>query len=169
MSYYKISMQLSVEELLRYTDEERAKWERWFRDNGEELLKMPVAGDRDNTIGALILHMFGPELRYVQRLKNEPLTEYRGRPSTHIDELFGFGIESRKAMREFVRRAKPEDWKRIVEFSVAGKQVRASFRKVVLHTLMHEIRHWAQVARLMRERGFAPPGDHDLLMSSALD
>ena len=162
-------MQLSVEELLRYTDEERAKWERWFRDNGEELLKTPISGERDHTIGELILHMFGPELRYVQRLKNEPLTEYRGRPCAHIDELFGFGFESRKAMRDFVKQAKPQDWYRTIDFNVAGRQFRASFRKVIVHALMHEIRHWAQVARLMRERGFAPPGDHDLLMSSALD
>ena len=169
MSDYGINMHRSVEELLRYTEEERAKWEQWFRENGEELLKTPVAGDRENTIGALILHMFGPELRYIQRLRNEPLSEYRGRPCARIDEVFGFGIESRKAMRDFIRQAKPEDWNRTVEFNAAGRNFRASGRKVVLHALMHEVRHWAQVARLMRERGFVPPGNHDLLTSSALD
>lgn len=162
-------MHLSVEEFLRYTEEERTKWEQWFHENGEELLKMPLTGERDNTIGALIIHIFGPELRYVQRIQGETLSEYRGRPCTHIDEVFGFGIESRKAMRNFVDRAKPTDWGRAVEFNVAGKSFRASVRKVILHTLMHEIRHWAQVARVMRERGFPPPGDHDLLTSSALE
>jgi hypothetical protein len=129
-------MHLSVEELLHYTDEERQRWEKWFRENGEDLLRMPVSGDRENTVGALIIHMFGPELRYVQRLRGEPLTEYRGRPCHHMDS--------------------------------AGHHRSASTRKVILHALMHEVRHWAQIARLMRERGFAPPGGHDLLMSSAL-
>ena len=162
-------MHISVEELLLYTEEERTKWERWFRENGEELLKMPLAGDRENTIGALILHMFGPELRYVQRVRNEPLSEYRGRPSAHLDEVFGFGLESRKAMREFVEQAAPADWNRTLDLAIGGRRYHVTVRKLLLHALLHEIRHWAQIARLMRERGFAPPGDHDLLMSSALD
>jgi uncharacterized damage-inducible protein DinB len=162
-------MQISVEELLRYTDDERSKWERWFNENGEDLLCMPLAGERDNTVGALLLHIFGPELRYVQRLRQEPLSEYRGRPSAHIGEVFGFGIESRKALLNFVAQAQPADWERQVEFDVGGRMQRASVRKVILHVLLHEIRHWAQVARLMRERGFLPPADPDLLNSSALD
>src|SRR5579859_2412005 len=161
-------MHLAVEELLVYTDEERQRWEGWFRDNGEDLLKVPIQSDRESTIGALILHIFGPELRYVQRLKGELLTEYRHRPCHHIDELFGFGIESRKALRRFVAQAGPEDWIRMIEFDIGGRLQRVTARKVVSHVLIHEIRHWAQVARLLRERGFVPPGNHDLLTSSAL-
>jgi uncharacterized damage-inducible protein DinB len=161
-------MHLSVEELLYYTDEERQRWEKWFRDYGEDLLHMPITGDRETTIGALILHMFGPELRYVQRLRGEPLSEYRGRPCHHIDEVFGYGIETRKQMRDFVRKAHAEDWIQVHELDIAGRHYRASTRKIILHALLHEVRHWAQLARLMRDRGFAPPGDHDLLTSSAL-
>jgi len=162
-------MQISVEELLRYTEEERTKWEKWFRENGEELLSMPIAGDRERTIGALILHLFGPELRYIQRLRNEPMSEYRGRPSARLDEVFGFGMESRKAMLEFVEQAAPADWNRMIDITLGGRTFHVSVRKLILTAQLHEIRHWAQIARLMRERGFAPPGDHDLLMSSALD
>ena len=161
-------MHLSVEELLHYTDEERARWESWFRENGEELLRMPIAGARETTVGALILHIFGPELKYIQLLREEPLTEYRGRPAQHIDELFGFGLETRKAMREFVRTLEPGVQARVVDFAIGDRRYRASVRKIVMHTLLHEIRHWAQLARIMRDRGFEPPGDHDLLTSSAL-
>jgi uncharacterized damage-inducible protein DinB len=161
-------MHLSIEELLHYTDEERERWERWFRENGEDLLKTPIVGHDENTAGALILHIFGPELRYVQRLRDEPLTQYRGRPSQTIEQVFGFGLETRKAMREFVCAAEPKDWTRVVELNIAGHTRRATVRKIILHTLIHEIRHWAQMARIMRERGLEPPGGHDLLMSSAL-
>jgi len=161
-------MQLSIQELLHYTDEESAKWEQWFRENGEELLRMRLTGDRENSVGALVLHIFGPELRYAQFILGEPLSEYRGRPCEHIDEVFGFGLEARKKMRQLVEGLKPEDWTRVLDFKIAGRDYRASIRKIVLHALMHEVRHWAQIARIMRERGFAPPGDHDLLTSSAL-
>ncbi|HLJ46512.1 MAG TPA: DinB family protein [Bryobacteraceae bacterium] len=161
-------MNLTVTELLKYTDEEREKWEQWFRENGEDVLRMPIGGDRETTVGALILHIFGPEQRYIQRLRNQQLSEYRARPSDRVDAVFGYGLETRKLMRDYVARAKPEEWERVIEFEVSGRKYRATARKVVLHALLHEIRHWAQIARLVRDRGFAPPGDHDLLSSSAL-
>jgi len=161
-------MHLSVEELIHYTDEERARWEKWFRENGENLLKTPIAGDRETTVGALLLHIFGPELRYIQRLQDEPLSEYRGRPSTTVDQVFGFGLESRRELRNFVIGLKPEGWTRSVAVEAGGATRTATVRKIVLHTLMHEVRQWAQVAQIMRERGFVPPGGHDLLESEAL-
>jgi uncharacterized damage-inducible protein DinB len=161
-------MHLTVEELIHYTDEERARWEKWFGENGEDLLKMPLTGDRENSVGALVMHIFGPELRYIQRLKDEPLTEYRARPCSTVDQVFGFGLESRRALRDYVLGLKPEDWARSVRLQIAGHERTATVRKIILHALLHEVRHWAQIARIMRERGFAPPGGHDLLMSEAL-
>ena len=134
-------MHLSIEELLQYTDEERARWEQWFRENGEELLRMRLVGDRETTMGALILHIFGPELRYVQRLRGEAPSEYRGRPCSHIDEVFGYGIETRKQMRDFVRKAAPADWDHMHELHIAGQTLHASTRKIILHAVMHEVRH----------------------------
>ncbi len=161
-------MQLAFQELLRYTDEERTRWEVWFHENGPDLLRMPIAG-RDPTMGALILHIFGPELRYVQRINGDPLTEYRGLPSNTVEEVFGFGIETRRSLRQFLARVKPEDWNRKVVFPLAHGTQEATVRKLIGHVFVHEIRHWAQIARIMRERGCEPPGGHDLLMSGALE
>lgn len=161
-------MHLSVEELLYYTDEERQTWEAWFRVNGEDLLRMPIAGRNEKTVGALILNIFGPEMRYAQLLRGEVLAEYRARPCEHVAELFGFGLETRKMMREVVRSAAPEDWTRVYEFSTGGDSYAVSMRKIVMHALMHEIRNWAQIARIMRDHGFEPPTNRDLLSSAAL-
>src|SRR5579884_4176507 len=113
-------MHLTVAELIHYTDEERARWEQWFRENGEDLLKMPLAGDRDNSVGALLLDIFGTELRWIQRLREEPLTDYRGWPCCRSEEVFGFGLESRGALRKYVRDLAPQDWSRTVRFTIAG-------------------------------------------------
>jgi hypothetical protein len=148
-------MHLSVEELLHYTGEERRRWEQWFQENGEDLLRMPIAGSaRIATVGALIVHIFGSELGCVQQLRDERLSEYRGRPCERIEEVFGFGLETRRAMRDFVRSADKAD------SATAGR--------AVLHALLHEVRHWAHVERIMIDRGIEPPGEHDLLTSSAL-
>ena len=66
-------------------------------------------------------------------------------------------------------RSKPEDWSRQIELQLAAGPRQATVRKLIGHVLIHEIRHWAQLARIMRERGFEPPGGHDLLMSGALE
>jgi uncharacterized damage-inducible protein DinB len=162
-------MYLSIEELISYTDEERARWEKWFAVQGDEPLQIALAGDKHSTVGMLILHIFGPELRYVERLRGQPVTEYRDGPTDRVAEIFAFGHRSRAALREYVQQAQPDDWGRILEFNVGQYQLGASARKIVLHVLLHEIRHWAQIARIMREHGLPPPGGHDLLLSNALE
>jgi uncharacterized damage-inducible protein DinB len=162
-------MYLTIQELISYTDDERAKWEKWFSLNGEESLQIPLAGDKQTTVGMLILHIFGPELRYVERLRGRPVTEYRDAPTDRADGIFAFGRRSRQGLREFVQQAQSGDWSRVLEFNVGQYQLGASARKIVLHVLMHEIRHWAQIARVMREHGLPPPGGHDLLLSNALE
>jgi len=162
-------MYITVKELLRYTDQERERWDHWFQANGDELLAMPIAGERETSIGRLIMHIFGPELRYVERLRNEKLTDYRSLPASSVEAVFGFGLKARQTMRDYVAGLSLDDWSRIIEFDVPDQHLRATVRKVILHTLLHEVRHWAQIARLVRERGFVPPGGHDLLTSNALE
>ena len=41
-------------------------------------------------------------------------------------------------------------------------------RKLLCHMALHEVRHWAQIAAIVRLAGIAPPGDHDLFYSQAL-
>ena len=41
-------------------------------------------------------------------------------------------------------------------------------RKILFHILLHEIRHWAQIALAVRLAGFDPPGDHDLAHSRGM-
>ena len=61
-----------------------------------------------------------------------------------------------------------EDAAEIRQFDVAGQQYSLSARKLLGHILMHEIRHWAQIALAVRLAGLEPPGEHDLLYSRAL-
>jgi uncharacterized damage-inducible protein DinB len=37
-----------------------------------------------------------------------------------------------------------------------------------LAALLHEVRHWAQIAAAVRAAGHPRPGDHDLFYSKAL-
>jgi uncharacterized damage-inducible protein DinB len=49
-----------------------------------------------------------------------------------------------------------------------NNSLRATAKKIVVHVLIHEIRHWAQIGTLFRLNGLT--GEfHDLLFSPVLD
>jgi uncharacterized damage-inducible protein DinB len=167
-------MHLTIDELMCYTSEERAKWQDWFARHGDAALRLPLAGATHATVGALVMHIFRPEQRYVQRMRGQPLTAHQDFSTETWEGIFAYGRQSRDALRTFVKETPPEAWGRLHEFTVRPNarhtyQIRATTRKLIGHLLMHEIRHWAQIARVVRERGLAPPREHDLLWSIALE
>lgn len=166
-------MHLTIDEMLAYTDEERAKWERWFSDHGSDALKIALPLDVHPTIGALILHCFWAELFYALWMRGEMLTEERVMRENEAleaggaDSIFAFGRSARKAMREFTTAATEGDWARTHEVEGRGLRIEGPARKLIAHILIHEIRHFAQIALAVRQNGLAPPGDHDLLFSES--
>ncbi|MBI1763878.1 MAG: hypothetical protein HYR56_20835 [Acidobacteria bacterium] len=165
-------MQLTIAELLAYTDEERAKWQRWFAAHGDEPLKLALAGETHTSLGALIMHIFWAEGFYAYWLRGEVLSqdstvvkENQARPNDQAAAVFGLGEITRAAMRAFTGSASAEDWERAYELAVPELHFQGSARKLIAHILIHEIRHWAQVAIIIRQNGLTPPGDHDLVFS----
>jgi uncharacterized damage-inducible protein DinB len=167
-------MNLTIDELLNYTEEERAKWQDWFSIHGNDPLKITLAGGTFPNIGALILHCFWAELWYAYWMRGEILTENseivrqnNNLPTDQAEVISSFGQSDRKTMRSFTSGAGPAEWERIHEVEARGFHIQGSARKLISHILVHEIRHWAQVALAVRQRDLAPPGDHDLLFSKS--
>ena len=166
-------MDLTIDELLAYTDEERAKWENWFTDHGNGPLELSVPLEAHPTIGALFLHSFWAEMFYAMWMRGEMLTEERVKQENEAlvpleaGKLFAFGRSARSAMREFTSGATAEDWERVHDVEGRGMRIEGPARKLIAHILIHEIRHFAQIALAVRQHGLAPPGDHDLLFSKS--
>lgn len=60
-----------------------------------------------------------------------------------------------------------QDWDIPQDFSLMNNSLKATLRKLVAHVLIHEIRHWAQIATLCRFAGLR--GEfHDFLFSPVL-
>ena len=166
-------MHLTINELLDYTDEERAKWEGWFAAHGNDPLKFAVPMDVHPTIGALILHCFWAELFYANWIRGDILTEERMKKQSEslsadkADAVFAFGHATRKSMRESTSGLTEEDWDHTHELEMRGVRLEGTARKLIAHILVHEIRHWAQVAVTVRQNDLAPPGEHDLCFSKS--
>ena len=100
-------------------------------------------------------HIFSAEKRYVERLSDRPLTDPAAIPVDDIDALFQFGQQSRSALDAFLATFPSGEWDVSQEFPLMNGLLRATPRKIVIHILMHEIRHWAQIGTLLRLNGFA--------------
>jgi uncharacterized damage-inducible protein DinB len=160
-------LSFSHESFLAYTAWQREQWRAWFQSHGAAPLAIstgPHGDGRIPTIGALILHIFSAECRYVDRLLEGEVSDTSGVPTTNIDALFHFGDTSRKRLETYVATLPDQAWDAPIVFPLLDARFRATPRKVVLHVLTHEIRHWAQVGTLLRLNGHT--GDlQDLLLS----
>jgi uncharacterized damage-inducible protein DinB len=146
---------LTFDDLLEYTDWQRARWLTWLRDHPEALaLSAGPNGDgRFTSVGDLVKHIFGAELRYVQRLRGAPLNDLATVPSDDVEALFNTGESSRRMLTDLIRDLDASVWDVPREFVILGYNVTATPKKIVMHVLIHEVRHWAQIATLCRLNG----------------
>ena len=164
-----MSLCLSLDEFLGYSSEECGKWERWFEQQ-PAALGVPVQPDgRFATVWRLIDHIFVTERRHTLRLIGDPnLPETTGVTEGDVAGLFGFGREARARLAAVAGGVRPEEAGAVREFRVRGVSYHFTPRKLIFHILMHEVRHWAQIAAAVRNAGYAPPGNHDLLFTGAM-
>lgn len=159
---------LAYDELLRYTMEERDRWRRFFALH-PEAMELPLqGGERFSSIGKLIDHIFLVERRHLQRLREEPLASRTGLTGNNAPPLFDYGASVRRELEQYVNDLDDDVANDVRIFEVREQQWPMTPRKLLFHILVHEIRHWAQIALAVRLAGLEPPGDHDLFYSKAM-
>jgi uncharacterized damage-inducible protein DinB len=156
------------DELLRYTNEERDKWRAWLAARPAALDAPVQPGGRFATVGKLIDHIFLVERRHLQRLTGDPLSESTGLTGNNAAPLFDYGASVRRELEQYVAGLDEGEADQVRTFEVRERQWAMTPRKLLFHILLHEIRHWAQIALAVRQGGFEPPGDHDLFYSRAI-
>jgi len=161
-------LSVGLDELIRYTSAERGKWRAWFARHGEAIEAPVQPGGRLPTVGKLIDHIFLAEQRHLQRLTGAPLSDSTGLSGSNAPPLFDYGASVRRELEQFAADLDPDVADETRSFEVRGQQYTMTPRKLLFHVLVHEIRHWAQVALAVRLAGFEPPGEHDLFFSTAL-
>jgi uncharacterized damage-inducible protein DinB len=161
-------MNLTFAELLRYTQEERDKWRTWFVAHPDAMEVESQPGGRFPTVGSLIDHVFLVERRHLQRLNNAPLDDKTGLSGRHAPPLFDYGASVRRELEQYVSQLDEDVADEPRTFTVLNGDFLLTPRKLLFHCLLHEIRHWAQIALALRRAGLEPPGNHDLFYSKAL-
>jgi len=126
---------LSLDELIQYTDWERQRWFDRLRQSGDHALTFtagPNGDGRFDRVGDLMRHIFSAEKRYIERLSGLPLSDTSAIPTDRLDTLLQFSCESRKNLREFVASFPANEWDVPKEFLVLDYKTTATPRKIVV-------------------------------------
>ena len=159
---------LSFGELLDYTSEETNHWRDWFKKNPAALdVSTDIAGAKN--VREVVLHVVAVQMRYAERLLNLPITEYESLSSKTGDELFTLAHKSVEDLRSFAVAANDADWDGTLTFPTrTAGTLTASRRKIFVHALMHGVRHWAQLATFLRQKGYKQEWPHDFIFSQVM-
>lgn len=162
-----VSSALTLDELLTWNDETATRWRRFFAEN-PAALDLPCDIYNTKSVRELLQHIMAAELRYAERLGGEAITSYEQISGETADGLFAF---HQRALGKYQMLLKDDsfDWSGRLEFETktAGKFA-ASNRKVFIHAMLHSIRHYAQLATLVRQHGYNPGWMMDFLATSAM-
>jgi len=163
-----MTLQISLDELLAWTAEEREKWLPWLKAHPKALDVTMQPGGRFPTVCSLIDHIFLVEHRHTLRLQGKELPTASGITPGDIDALYAYAARGRDGVINYLPTLSEKDANLPRDVVVASGTYPLSPRKLLFHMALHEVRHWAQIAAAVRAAGFAPPGDHDLFYSKAL-
>ena len=160
---------LTYAELLNHDEQETEQWRQWFRAHPEALdIKMELAMQHD--VRGVLFHIFVVELRYGERLLEQPETPNEALPKQTLDEVFAIGAAARQKFREFMAGATDADWSKTISFkTLSAGTISASKRKCFVHALLHGMRHWAQLATALRQQGTKAEWHHDFMFTKAME
>ncbi len=161
-----MALGISFEDFLRYEEEQLDKWRELFTRR-PHLLQLE-ATPTENVAG-LLFHIFVAEYHTAQRLLGESMTPKSDLKQITIDELFSIAAQAHNKMRQFLSRADSVSIEELRTFpSHTLGEFSATPKKLLMHALVHSTRHWAQVARVLRENGQRADFSHDVLFSKVI-
>ena len=163
-----MSVTVPFESLLDYSDHERRKWRDWAAADPTRLTIVVQPGGRFPTIGALLDHVFLVERRHLCRLQGATPPEDTGVPPGDWNRLFEYADLVRADLRGYAAELTDVVGDGLLTFEAIGiGSITTSRRRLMTHIVLHEIRHFAQVALAARTAGVEPPGRHDILFYNA--
>jgi uncharacterized damage-inducible protein DinB len=156
---------LSYRTLLELTSTEHHRWRDWFVEH-PKAWSVPFASGRMATVGGVVLHIFAVELRYSQRLLDQEVTTWEEFGQSSIEEVFELGDHARGQLVQFLTTAPEKELDRVLTFqTLTAGTVSASKHKIASNVFLHDIRHWGQIATVLRQNGFGDQWPHDLLLN----
>lgn len=154
---------LSGEELLQWLEHTTQGW-RYLIAQHPEALALPCDIRETHTVGELLQHIVAVELRYTERLHGISETPYSEIPATQGEPIFAIHDRAAKLLRDLEEQDE-NFWAEWIEFETrSGGRIRMPRRTIFAHLILHSIRHYAQLATLVRQQGIGPSFSMDYIV-----
>lgn len=143
--------------------------DRWFALIREhpEVLAIECDIMSAGTVAKVLQHIVAVELRYAQRLNETPASSYEDIPFGTADELASTHNRAMELLKRLLA-DKDFDWEQSIEFQTRSAGVlRATRRTVLAHSMLHSVRHYAQLATLLRQNNIKPNWPMDYIFMGA--
>lgn len=153
---------LSVTELMAWLDATSSRW-RGLIEAHPEILALPCDVMGVGTVDKLLQHIVAVELRYAEQLSGMTPSEYAVIPFDSAEAIYATHERAMAMVRALL--AEDIDWEENFNFVTRSMgPARAKRKTVLFHSLLHGIRHYAQLATLVRQHGVKPDWQMDYLV-----
>ncbi len=153
-------------ELQAWVEETSLGWKKLITLH-PEILSFPCEIRETKSVAQLLQHIVAVELRYAERLNELPQTLYESIPFDSAESIYATHDRAMELLRPLLEQDQ-QFWSKILEMKTrSAGTLRASRRTVLVHLLMHSIRHYAQLATLVREKGVSPNWEMDYIFMEA--
>ncbi len=150
-------------ELLEWVEETSRGWKR-FIDAHPEILSFPCDIRKTKSVAGLLQHIVAVELRYAERLNGLQETPYESIPYDSAEVIYATHNRAMELLRPLMERD-DRFWNTVLEMQTRSAGIlHAPARTVLVHLLTHSIRHYAQLATLVRKQGVAPDFAMDYIL-----
>ncbi|HTD97416.1 MAG TPA: DinB family protein [Edaphobacter sp.] len=152
---------LTAADLMAWNRTTADRWRSLLSSHPEALvLSCDIAGVK--SVAEFLQHIVAVELRYAERLASLPATDYAAIP---FDSVAAIYATHDRALSLFEQQlASTVDWAEPIDFVTRSMGPARSTRQAVLfHALLHAIRHYAQLATLLRQHNIKPDWPMDYL------
>jgi len=149
---------LTGAELLAWVEHTSDEWKKLLTAQ-PEILAFPCDIRETQNVAQLLQHIVAVELRYAERLNEMPQTDYAAILYDSVAAIYATHDRAMELLRPLLERD-AEWWETVLEMKTrSAGTLRASRRTTLVHALTHSIRHYAQLATLVRTHGVK----HDLM------
>jgi uncharacterized damage-inducible protein DinB len=159
---------LTGEELMKWVEHTTDSWQALLNEQ-PQILAFPCDIRETTNVGQLLQHIVAVELRFAERLLDQPQTGYDAIPYDSAEALLATHTRAMDLYRPLLAQS-AEWWNTVIDVVTrSAGTFRVSRRTVLVHALMHSIRHYAQLATLVRTHGVQHNWTTDYLYMGLVD
>ena len=158
---------LTGTELVEWVEKTSHGWKKHVTAH-PEILAIPCDIRETKNVAELLQHIVAAELRYAERLNELPQSSYESIPFDSVEAIYAVHDRAIELLRPLLDKDQ-SFWEEAIDFKTrSAGTLHASRRVILVHALMHAVRHYAQLGTLARQHGAAIDSPMDYLMMGVM-